>query len=283
MRFTKMHGLGNDFIIINALHGTDIAGKAAFARAACDRRFGIGADGLVLILPSAAGDFRMRIFNPDGSEPEMCGNAIRCVAKYLYERRLTEKKVIGVETLAGIMAPEVLAGPDGKVTGVRVDMGTPRLERGRIPMRGAPGRVISEPLAVGSSVLPVTAVSMGNPHCVVFVPDVEQVDLETLGPAIEKHPAFPARTNVEFVSVVDPGWVRVRVWERGAGPTPACGTGACAVTVAGVLTGNTARRVNVDLPGGTLDIEWARNGHVYMTGPAVEVFEGEVVGIWGKE
>lgn len=275
MRFTKMHGLGNDFIIINALNGADIADKAALARETCDRRFGIGADGLVLILPSTAGDVRMSIFNSDGSEPEMCGNAIRCVAKYLYERRLIEKKVIHVETLAGMIVPEVLAGPDGKVSGVRVDMGEPRLEREQIPMNGAPGRVILEPLDVGSTVLAVTAVSMGNPHCVVFVPDLEQVDFETMGPMIEKHPVFPARTNVEFVSVVDPGRVRVKVWERGAGPTLACGTGACAVTVAGVLTGYTERRVSVGLPGGTLDIEWADNGRVYMAGPAEEVFEGE--------
>lgn len=275
MRFTKMHGLGNDFIIINALNGADIADKAALARETCDRRFGIGADGLVLILPSASGDVRMRIFNSDGSEPEMCGNAIRCVAKYLYDRRLIEKAVIQVETLAGIIIPEVLAGPDGKVRGVRVDMGEPRLERAEIPMNGAPGRVILEPLDVGSTVLQVTAVSMGNPHCVVFVPDLEQVDFETMGPLIEKHPVFPARTNVEFVSVVDPGRVKVKVWERGAGPTLACGTGACAVTVAGVLAGYTERRVSVGLPGGTLDIEWADNGRVYMAGPAEEVFEGE--------
>ncbi len=275
MRFTKMHGLGNDFIIVNALNGADIADKAALARETCDRRFGIGADGLVLILPSASGDVRMRIFNSDGSEPEMCGNAIRCVAKYLYDRRLIEKAVIQVETLAGIIIPEVLAGPDGKVRGVRVDMGEPRLERAEIPMNGAPGRVILEPLDVGSTVLQVTAVSMGNPHCVVFVPDLEQVDFETMGPLIEKHPVFPARTNVEFVSVVDPGRVKVKVWERGAGPTLACGTGACAVTVAGVLAGYTERRVSVGLPGGTLDIEWADNGRVYMAGPAEEVFEGE--------
>lgn len=275
MRFTKMHGLGNDFIIINALDGTDVGDKTAIARELCNRRFGIGADGLVMILPSGTGDVRMRIFNSDGSEPEMCGNAIRCVAKYLYERRLTEKTIINVETPAGMIIPEVLTGAGGEVTGVRVDMGEPRLERAQIPMRGAPGRVILEPLDVGSTVLAVTAVSMGNPHCVVFVPDLEQVDFETLGPALEKHPAFPARTNVEFVSVSDPGRVRVKVWERGAGPTLACGTGACAVTVAGVLAGYTERRVSVGLPGGTLDIEWAQDGHVYMTGPAEEVFEGE--------
>ncbi|MDA8097270.1 MAG: diaminopimelate epimerase [Clostridia bacterium] len=274
MQFTKMHGLGNDFIIVNALDGIRAADPAALARATCDRRMGVGADGLVFILPSTEGDVRMQIFNSDGSEPEMCGNAIRCVAKYLFERRLVDKTTITVETLAGLIVPEILLGVGGQVSGVRVDMGEPRLERAEIPMAGPAGKVVLEPLDLGDLVLPVTGVSMGNPHCVIFLPDLDQVDFERLGPLVEKHPDFPARTNVEFVSVADPGQVNVKVWERGAGPTMACGTGACAVTVAGVLARCTDRRVKVCLPGGVLDIEWAENNHVYMTGPAEEVFEG---------
>ncbi|MBU4532624.1 MAG: diaminopimelate epimerase [Eubacteriales bacterium] len=283
MQFTKMHGLGNDFIIVNALNGFSNHNPAALAKNLCNRRTGIGADGLVLVRPSTEADVRMQVFNSDGSEPEMCGNAIRCVAKYLFERNLVNKTAITVETLAGLIVPEVLLGADGIVTGVRVDMGEPRLERAEIPMVGSDGRVVLEPLELEDTEFPVTMVSMGNPHCVIFVPDLEQVDFERLGPAIEKLAVFPARTNVEFVKVSEPGRVEVKVWERGAGPTMACGTGACAVAVAGVLARFTDRRVAVSLPGGVLDIEWAENNHVYMTGPAEEVFEGTVVRILTTE
>ncbi len=277
MDFLKVHGLGNDFVLIDALQRRpDIPGHLAWgelAKKVCHRQLGIGADGLVILLPGKNADVRMRIFNSDGSEAQMCGNAIRCVAKYLYERRLVPKEVIRVEALAGIMQPQVIL-EDGRVAGVRVDMGEPRLERSQIPMVGPPGWVIGEPLLAGDRVFNVTAVSMGNPHCVIFVPDVEQVPLAEAGPLIEHHPAFPERTNVEFVQVFNPEEIKMRVWERGAGPTLACGTGACAAAVAGALNGLTERAVKVHLPLGALQIEWAGDNHLYMTGPAEEVFTG---------
>lgn len=242
----------------------------------CDRRFGIGADGLVLLLDSGVADVRMRIINSDGSEAEMCGNAIRCVAKYLYEHGIVRKDEIKVETLAGIIVPQIIQ-KNGRVEAVRVDMGAPRLERQEIPMLGTPGQVVNEPLQVNGQTFKITAVSMGNPHCVIFVPDLSVIPLNQIGPQIETHPAFPRKTNVEFVQVLSPTEVRMMVWERGAGPTMACGTGACAVATAGVLNGLTARSVTVHLPGGSLHIEWADNGRLYMTGPAEEVFNGEYI------
>ncbi|MEW6426188.1 MAG: diaminopimelate epimerase [Bacillota bacterium] len=277
MNFSKVHGLGNDFVLVDATRqrpgippGEDFG---QLARKICHRQLGVGADGLVILLPGEKGDVRMRIFNADGSEAQMCGNAVRCVAKYLYDRRLVPKEVIAVETLAGIIRPQIITD-GGRVAGVRVDMGEPRLERSQIPMVGAPGWVIGEPLLIGDHVFNITAVSMGNPHCVIFVPDVDQVPLAEAGPLIERHPAFPERTNVEFVQVFNPEEVKMRVWERGAGPTLACGTGACAAAVAGSLNGLTEKTVRVHLPLGSLLIEWAPDNHLYMTGPAEEVFTG---------
>ena len=275
MLFTKVHGLGNDFILVNA----GIAERfpddyATLAKEMCDRKFGIGADGLVLLLDSGVADVRMRIINSDGSEAEMCGNAIRCVAKYLYEHNIVRKEEIKVETLAGIIVPQVMQR-NGVVEAIKVDMGEPRLQREEIPMLGETGRVINDPLEVAGQNFYITAVSMGNPHCIIFVEDLAAVPLELIGPRIEQHVAFPKKTNVEFVQVLNPQEVRMLVWERGAGPTMACGTGACAVAVAGVLNGLTEKQVTVHLPGGPLQIEWADNGKLYMTGPAVEVFQGE--------
>ena len=274
MFFTKVHGLGNDFVLVDCF-SEDLVfpDMGALAVRICDRHFGVGADGLVLVEPSGAADARMRIFNPDGSEAEMCGNAIRCVAKYLYEHKRVVKEEVRVETAAGLMVPKLLV-EGGLVRAVRVDMGVPRLSREEIPMEGPPGRVVGEPLSAGGCTCTVTAVSMGNPHCVIFVSDVKAVPLKDWGPAIENHRAFPRRTNVEFVQVLSREEVIMRVWERGAGETLACGTGACASVVAGVLNGLTDRKVRVHLAAGHLDIEWSDSGHVYMTGPAEEVFTG---------
>ncbi|GAB6181083.1 diaminopimelate epimerase [Desulfotomaculum defluvii] len=275
MYFTKVHGLGNDFILVLAGTGQGLPDDCnSLAKEMCDRQFGIGADGLVLLYESGVADVRMKIINSDGSEAEMCGNAIRCVAKYLYEHNIVKKSEIRVETLAGIIVPQIIQ-EEGIVKAVRVDMGEPRLNRADIPMVGLPGQVIGEQLAVDGEVYAVTAVSMGNPHCVIFVPHLQAIPLSDIGPKIEAHPAFPRKTNVEFVEVLNPHEVRMVVWERGAGPTMACGTGACAVAVAGSLNGITEKQVTVHLPGGALDIEWANNGRIYMTGPATEVFQGE--------
>ncbi|MEW6447000.1 MAG: diaminopimelate epimerase [Bacillota bacterium] len=272
MRFIKMHGLGNDFVI---MVGESIAPDPGdLARRICDRHFGVGADGLVFILPSEKADLRMRIFNPDGSEAEMCGNAIRCVAKHAFESGIVDRTELRVETGAGVLVPRLFVDR-GRVREVEVNMGRPVLERNLIPMQGPPGRVINEPFYVAGTEYQVTAVSFGNPHCVIFVPDVSAMDLPSIGSAIENHPAFPRRTNVEFVQVLSPGDVRVRVWERGAGETLACGTGACAAAVAAILNGLTGRRVLVRLPGGELSIVWSEDDHVYMTGPALEVFRGQ--------
>lgn len=275
MRFTKAHGLGNDFILVNCFEEKFNPGDfSVLSIKMCDRHFGVGADGLVLILPSDKADVKMRIFNPDGSEAEMCGNAIRCVAKYLYEHGMVDKDKIKVETLAGVISPGLII-EGGVVKLVRVDMGEPRLERADIPMVGPPGKVLDEPLKIGSVAYRITAVSMGNPHCIVFVPDVDQIQLQALGPRIETHPSFPRKTNVEFIQVLNRDEVKMRVWERGAGETMACGTGACAAAVACVLNGHTGRKVTVHLSAGDLLIEWAVNNRIYMTGPAEEVFLGE--------
>lgn len=278
MNFTKVHGLGNDFVVVNALQEVLPADLAVLARAICDRHFGIGADGLVLLLPAENPEnhLRMRIFNPDGSEPEMCGNAIRCFARLAWEEGLVKDRVIRVETLAGVMVPEVVLGESGQVRGIRVDMGEPILERNLIPMQGPAGTVVNELLQVGEYNLHITAVSMGNPHAVTFVPDLTHFPWQTVGPLLESHPAFPRKVNAEFVQVINRREMIMRVWERGAGPTLACGTGACATLVAAVLNDLTERKATIHLAGGDLEIEWdASTNHVFMTGPATIVFTGK--------
>lgn len=238
----------------------------------CDRHYGVGGDGLILVLPGEAAPFRMRIFNTDGSEPEMCGNGLRCFVRYLADRGLAPEGRFEVETGAGVLRPEVLS--DGRV---RIDMGPPVLERQHIPMGGPrTAQVIEEPVEAAGQRFSVTAVSMGNPHAVIFMPDVEAVPLAEWGPALETHPVFPAKTNVEFCQVVSPTEAIMRVWERGAGPTLACGTGACATLVAGVLTERLSHEATIRLPGGPLEIEWAADNHIFMTGPAEAVFSGEI-------
>ncbi len=275
MRFAKMHGAGNDYVYVNGFAET-VADPAALARAVSNRQFGIGSDGLILILPSDVADVRMRMFNADGSEAEMCGNGIRCVAKYAYDHGLVTNKDIRVETGAGVKPLQLFTNAANKVEGVRVNMGRPVLQRSRIPMTGPEAeQVVAESLAVLDRTFAITCVSMGNPHCVVFVDDVDAFPVELYGPAIENHPSFPRRINVEFVQVLSSGEVRQRTWERGAAETLACGTGASAVTVAGVLTGRTDRRLINHLRGGDLEMEWAEDGDIYMTGPAVQVFEGD--------
>jgi diaminopimelate epimerase len=273
MRFTKMHGCGNDYIFVDGF-SERVARPSALARRMSDRHFGVGGDGLILILPSKRADLRMRMFNADGSEAEMCGNGIRCLSKYAYERGLARKRRITVETKAGVHTLEnTVRG--GKVRAVRVDMGLPRLERSEVPMRGRAGRVVGEPFPIDGVTYEITALSMGNPHCVIYVDGVESFPVTEVGPKIETHRRFPHRTNVEFVEILSPGEVSVRTWERGAGETLACGTGASAVCVAGVLAGKTERLVTAHLLGGTLELEWAEDDRVYMTGPAEEVFTGE--------
>lgn len=271
--FTKLHGIGNDYIYINAIkHPVENPKKLAIAMS--NRNFGVGSDGLILILPSDKADFTMRMFNADGSEAEMCGNGIRGFAKYVYDHGLTKKTTIAVETLAGIKQVRCTV-KNGKVHTVTVDMGEPILLRDKIPMLGNPGTVIEEDLHVDGVKFSITAVSMGNPHVVIYVEDVKNFPVEKYGPMIENHELFPKRTNVEFVQIVTGKEVIQRTWERGSGETLACGTGASAVTVAGVLTEKTDRRLKVHLKGGNLAIEWNnKDNHVYLTGPAEEVFEG---------
>ncbi|HQQ51027.1 MAG TPA: diaminopimelate epimerase [Spirochaetota bacterium] len=273
MPFTKLHGIGNDYIYINAIkHPVENPKKLAIAMS--NRNFGVGSDGLILILPSDKADFTMRMFNADGSEAEMCGNGIRGFAKYVYDHGLTKKTTIAVETLAGVKQVRCTV-KNGKVHTVTVDMGEPILLRDKIPMLGNPGTVIEEDLHVDGVKFSITAVSMGNPHVVIYVEDVKNFPVEKYGPMIENHELFPKRTNVEFVQIVTGKEVIQRTWERGSGETLACGTGASAVTVAGVLTEKTDRRLKVHLKGGDLSIEWNnKDNHVYLTGTAEEVFEG---------
>jgi diaminopimelate epimerase len=276
IHFTKMHGLGNDYVYVNGFED-HVADPVSMAQAVSDRHFGIGSDGLILILPSTQADCRMRMFNADGSEAQMCGNGIRCLAKYVYEHDIARKTEMRVETRAGVLALQLFpeAGNPDIVSHVRVQMGEPRLQREQIPMLGAPGQVLRESLDVGGTRFEVTAISMGNPHCVVFVDDPDTFDVAHWGPRFEHHAAFPEGVNTEFVQVVDAQTFRMRVWERGSGETLACGTGASAVAVACHLNGHTGRRVTGHLLGGTLELEWsADDNQVYMTGPAVEVFQG---------
>jgi diaminopimelate epimerase len=268
LRFTKMHGCGNDFIFVDGREPL-AADLGELAKRLCHRRFGIGADQLLALRPSEVADFKMEIYNADGSQVEMCGNGIRCFARYVYDRGLTRKTELEVETLAGIVRPRLV----GEL--VEVDMGEPILEGRRIPV-ARDGLVLDHPLTVEGKTFSVSCVSMGNPHCVVHVEDVAGFEVERLGPRFEHHPFFPKRVNTEFVEVLAPHEIRMRVWERGAGETYACGTGACAAVVAGALTGRNGCAVTVHLAGGDLAIEWRSDNHVYMTGPAVEVFSGTV-------
>jgi diaminopimelate epimerase len=277
MKFTKMHGAGNDYVYVNCFAET-VADPAAVACKVSNRNFGIGSDGLILIMPSDQADVRMRMFNADGSESEMCGNGIRCVAKYAYDHGLVSKTEITAETGAGVLTLQLFTASDGKVDRVRVNMGRPRLTRTEIPMLGDPqeGQVVSLPLNILHDTFNITCVSMGNPHCVIFVDNLDQFQVEKYGPLIENHHMFPRRTNVEFVQIISRTEVRQRTWERGAGETLACGTGASAVCVAGALNGLTERKILNHLSGGDLELEWADDGHLYMTGPATEVFSGEI-------
>jgi diaminopimelate epimerase len=280
MRFTKMHGLGNDYIYVNGFAEKPPADPAKVAVAVSDRHIGIGSDGLILILPSETADARMRMFNADGSESEMCGNGLRCVAKYVYDHGLARKPRLKIETGRGVLAVDLDVKND-KVARVRVDMGEPILQASDIPtsLKGDPP--VNAPLTVGGASFAVTCVSMGNPHAVLyagdefFAPGKKDLVAE-FGPQIENAKEFPRRVNAHFVKVHSPDEVTVRTWERGSGITLACGTGACAVCVAGVLTGKTGRKLLAHLPGGDLELEWSdADNHVYMTGPATEVFSGE--------
>ncbi len=274
MKFTKMHGLGNDFIVIAGEQQLP-ENVSQLAIDLCNRFFGIGADGLVYILPSEKADFKMRIINSDGSEAEQCGNAIRCVSKYVYDNGLIDRTEITIETLGAGVQPVQLTVKDGVVAAVRVDMGQPILNGLQVPTTIDSDRVVAQPIEVDGRSFTFTAVSMGNPHCVIYVDDAVHFDLGTWGPKLETHPLFPRKTNVEFVTVNSRSQADMRVWERGAGPTLACGTGACATVVSSVLNGLTDRTATVSLKGGDLHIEWSEaDNHVYMTGPAAVVFTG---------
>lgn len=275
MKFTKMHGAGNDYIYMNGFI-QEIEDPSALAIRLSNRNFGIGSDGLVLILPSENSDFRMQMFNSDGSEAEMCGNASRCVGKYVYDNGLTTKKEIALETKAGVKYITLLEG-DEKARKVTVDMGEPILDPVQIPVKVDKEPVLNFPLDIDGKIWEISCVSMGNPHAVVFTTGIKELDLPVIGPKFEKHPIFPRKTNTEFIEVVDRKTLNMRVWERGAGETLACGTGACAAAVAAILNGYCDRKITIHLIGGDLEIEWdEQNNHVYMTGEAVTVFEGEI-------
>ena len=275
MKFTKMHGLGNDYVYVNCFE-EKIENPPAVARYVSDRHFGIGSDGLIMINPSEVADFEMEMYNADGSRGEMCGNGIRCVAKYVYDYGLTDKTQISVETLGGIKYLD-LTVEDGKVSLVKVDMGKPELEADLIPIISEREQVIDEPIEVDGKEYHMTGVSMGNPHAVIYVDDVKGLDLEKIGPKFENHERFPKRINTEFVHCIDRQTVEMRVWERGSGETLACGTGACAVAVSSILNNLTDTQVTVKLLGGDLQIEWDREkDRVFMTGPATVVFDGVI-------
>lgn len=286
IKFTKMHGLGNDYVYVNGFN-EKITAPSEIARRISDRHFGIGSDGLILINPSDKADFEMEMYNADGSRGEMCGNGIRCVAKYVYDYGLTDKTHISVETLGGIKYLELMLR-DGKTEAVRVDMGRPELDASKIPIltdrqeeachvSDKENYLIHAPIVVGGEQYYITGVSMGNPHAVVYVEDVQGLDIEKIGPKFENHERFPNRINTEFARVIDRKTVEMRVWERGSGETLACGTGACAVAAASILNGLTEDKVTVKLLGGNLEIEWdRREDRIYMTGPAAVVFDGEI-------
>ncbi len=277
MKFTKMHGCGNDYIYVDgSKEHIDAERKAETVRRLSDRHFGIGGDGVIFINPSAEADFEMEMYNADGSRAEMCGNGIRCVAKYVYDKGLTDKKKISIIS-AGKVKQLCLTIQDKKVILVKVNMGEPELLAEKIPVTSEKERVIDEPVTVKGREYRMTCVSMGNPHAVVFVDDVDNLEIEKIGPYFEKHEVFPKRTNTEFVKVIDRNTVQMRVWERGSGETLACGTGACASVVACILNGLTDEQVTVKLSGGDLEIFWDRKQNlVYMTGPAAHVFDGEI-------
>lgn len=273
IKFTKMHGIGNDYIYINCMESTPER-LSELAVEMSDRHFGVGGDGIVLICPSDKADFRMRMFNNDGSEARMCGNASRCIARYVHDHGLTDHQRISLETLSGIKVLSLNMDADGEVGSVTVDMGEPEFTPSVIPVRHDGERMIEVPVATSCGEVKITAVSMGNPHGVVFVDRIEDVDFDRLGPELERHHIWPDRANIEFLEIISPDEARMRVWERGTGETLACGTGACASAVAAALTGRCGRRITIHLRGGDLSIEWAENGHVLMTGSATEVFEG---------
>ena len=275
IKFTKMQGLGNDYVYIDAIN-QDIKKESELALFVSDRHYGIGSDGLILICKSKIADFKMKMFNPDGSEAEMCGNGIRCVGKFVYDKRLTQKTLITIETLAGIKKLK-LNLENGKVKNVKVDMGEPILEAEKIPVCSDEKIIKNFKINVEDMEFNITAVSMGNPHAVVFIKNIEKFNVEKYGKQIENNILFPKRTNVEFVEIINKEKVKMRVWERGTGETLACGTGACATVVAGVLNNFIERKANVELLGGILEIEWNKeDNHIYMTGEAKTVFEGEL-------
>ena len=275
LTFSKMHGIGNDYIYINCFQ-EKVSDPEKLSVFLSDVRFGVGSDGLVLILPSDKADFRMRIFNADGSEAMMCGNATRCIGKYVYDMGMTTKTEISLETNSGIKYLTLYPGADGKIESVKVDMGKAILVPKEIPVDSPLDRFIAQPVTVDGTEYAMTCVSMGNPHAVVFLPEIDSLDLEKIGPSFEHHPLFPERVNTEFVNVLPDGSLKMRVWERGSGETMACGTGACATAVAAILNGCAEREVTVHLLGGDLEIQWDETDNcVYMTGAAATAFTGE--------
>lgn len=274
MKFTKMQGCGNDYIYINGFT-EKIGDKPAFVRAVSDRHFGVGGDGAIFINPSEEADFEMEMYNADGTRAEMCGNGIRCVAKYVYDKGLTDKKQISIASFGNVKYVDLYVD-DGLVRSVKVNMGTPVLEAKKVPVKSAMERSVDEPITVNGKEYRMTCVSMGNPHAVVFMENIAKLDIASIGPLFENHEVFPNRTNTEFVEVVDRTHVNMRVWERGTGETLACGTGCCATVAACVLNGLTEDEVTVRVLGGEIDIRWDRDKNlIYMTGPAETVFEGE--------
>jgi diaminopimelate epimerase len=275
MKFTKMHGAGNDYVYVDCTKG-EVANPSELSKKISDRHFGVGSDGLVLICKSSIADFRMRMFNADGSEAQMCGNAARCIGKYVFDKGLTTKTVLTLETLAGVKRLTLFAD-GGKVRRVTVDMGEPELLPAKIPVRIAGERAVAAPLEVGGKAFSITCVSMGNPHAVIFVKDVKNFDVHHFGKLVENHAIFPEKVNVEFVEAISESELRMRVWERGSGETWACGTGACATLVAATLNNLAGGKATIHLLGGDLEVEWDKaSNHIYMTGEAEAVFEGEL-------
>lgn len=276
IKFTKMQGLGNDYVYIDAIN-QKIENESSLAQIISNRHFGIGSDGLILICSSEIADFKMRMFNSDGSEAEMCGNGIRCVGKFVYDKGLTNKTTLKIETLAGVKELKINL-KEGKVDTVRVDMGEPILEAEKIPVVSSEKMAKNLELEIEEREFNFTCVSMGNPHAITFIENVENFEVEKYGSKIEVNERFPKKTNVEFIEIVNKEYIKMRVWERGAGETLACGTGACASVVAGIINNLIERKVTVELLGGILEIEWNKeDNHVYMTGPAVTVYEGELL------
>ena len=277
MKFTKMHGCGNDYIYINCFKEGRVADPPALAKRLSHRHFGVGGDGLILIKPAEEGaDVTMEMYNPDGSMAEMCGNGLRCLVKYVFDRGIVPKKEMVVMTGAGLLSATVSKAFGGEAEEISLKMGRPILSGKKIPTVWDGTQVVNHPMEIDGETFSVTCVSMGNPHCITFVEDIASIPLETLGPKFEHHSVFPQRTNTEFIQIIKPDYMKMLVWERGAGATLACGTGACASVVAGVLTGKSDRLVTVELPGGLLAIEWSiSDDKVYMSGPAEKVFVGE--------